>query len=55
MAHIVDFERPNETGKAGAHLIHRKGIEFFQPISLPPNEKEKGNPVRWNSATFCLT
>ena len=39
VAHIVEFEPPNETGKAGAHLVHGKRIELFQTIRLPPNEK----------------
>jgi len=39
VAHIVEFETANETGKTRAHLVYRKRIEFFQSIRFPPNEK----------------
>jgi hypothetical protein len=29
VAHIVEFEFANETGKAGAHLVHGRRIEFL--------------------------
>ena len=39
VANIVQFEPPNETRKAGAHLVHGKRIEFFESISFSPNVK----------------
>ena len=38
--YIVEFEPSKETGKTGAYLVNVEGIEFFQSIRLPPNEKE---------------
>jgi hypothetical protein len=46
VANIVEFEPPNETGKAGAHLVHGKRIEFFHSISFPPNEKRRLSDLR---------
>jgi len=39
MAYIVEFEPSDETGKAGAHLVHGQWIELFQAIRIPPNER----------------
>ena len=41
VAHIVEFETANETGNAGAHLIHGQRIKLFQAIRLPPDEKRR--------------
>src|ERR1700677_992673 len=46
VAHIVEFERPDEPGKAGAHLVHRQWIELFQAIRLSPNEKGRLRDLR---------
>src|SRR6202034_4131607 len=46
VAHIVEFERPEEPGKAGAQLVHRQWIELFQAIRLSPNEKGRLRDVR---------
>ena len=46
VAHIVEFETSDETGKAGAHLVHGQRIELFQAIRLPPNEKGRLSDLR---------
>jgi hypothetical protein len=46
VAHIVEFERPDETGKAGAHLVHCQWIKLFQAIRLAPNEKGRLRDLR---------
>ena len=46
VAHIVEFEPPHETGKAGAHLVHCQWIKLFQAIRLAPNEKGRLRDLR---------
>ena len=46
VAHIVDFEPPDETGKAGAHLVPSEWIELSQAIRLPRNEKGRLSDLR---------
>jgi hypothetical protein len=46
VTHIVEFEPPNETGKAGTHLVYGKRIEFFHSLSLPPNKKGRLGDLR---------
>jgi hypothetical protein len=44
VAHIIDFEIPHETGKAGAEFFYG-WIEHSQAIRLPRNEKGRlGDP-----------
>jgi hypothetical protein len=40
VAHIVEFERPNETGKAGAQLVHCQWVELSQASAFPQMKKE---------------
>ena len=46
MAHIVEFERSDEPGKAGAHLLHCQWIKLFQAIRFSPNEKGRLGDLR---------
>ena len=46
VAYIVEIDPSHETGKAGAHLLHGKRIEFFQSVRLPPNEKGRLSDLR---------
>src|SRR4029077_5241243 len=46
VAHIVEFERPDETGKAGAHLVDGQWIDLFQAIRFPQNEKRSLRDLR---------
>ena len=46
VANIVQFEPPNETRKAGAHLVHGKRIEFFESISFSPDVKGRLSDLR---------
>ena len=45
VAHIVDFEIPHETGKAGAHFFHG-WIELPQAIRLPRDVKGRSSHLR---------
>ena len=45
VAHIVEFETPHETGKAGAELADR-WIEHLQAIRRPRNEKRRLGDLR---------
>jgi hypothetical protein len=40
MAHSVEFDRRNETGKAVPQLVHRERIKFLQAICRPPMKKD---------------
>ena len=46
VAHIVEFKRTLETGKACTHLVPGKWIEFSQSVRLPPNEKRRLSDLR---------
>ena len=50
VAHIIEFEIPHETGKAGAQFVHG-WIEHLQAIRLPRNVKRRlGDPRAFPSA-----
>src|SRR5579864_7890218 len=45
VAHVVEYETPHETGKAGAELFDG-WIEHLQAIRLPRNEKGRLGDLR---------
>jgi hypothetical protein len=46
VAHIVEFETPHKTGKAGAELVHGQWIELLQAIRLRQLEDSKTKACR---------
>ena len=46
VAHVVEFETSQETGKADSELVGRKWIELFQAIRLSCNVKGRLRDLR---------